>query len=177
MTKPRRKIGRFHTFRLRKKRVAALLEAMKTGQSQHAAAALAGIPWGTMNRWMTEGSEAKSGDLRQFYLDVMEARNVGEATNFALVHKAAQSPQNWTAAAWILERCYGYVRRDQVTHQGPNGEALPAAAQIVVYLPANGRSEPLALPVSTNGHASIALALPDNARQANGNGHHDADGA
>lgn len=92
-------------------------------------------------KWMgaTDSSDPLILELIQ---SVKEATAEAEAAMVARVRDASR--ENWTAAAWMLERRNPEVwgRRDTIKaeHSGPNGAPLQTQSQLVIYMPDNGRS-------------------------------------
>ena len=78
------------------------------------AVACAGIAKITFYKWMQAGESGKSKELQEFSSAVKKAYAMAEARRVMLIGKAAAD--NWTAAAWTLERMYPerYGRRDRV---------------------------------------------------------------
>lgn len=68
------------------------------------AANIAGIDRTTVNRWLLEGKRAKSGDLRDFYVTVEEAKAKAKDRLVGKVSAAAQTDP--AMALKILERRY-----------------------------------------------------------------------
>jgi len=87
-------------------RVNAILNALKTGCTRRAAAAVGGISATTLYDWMNR-------DLA-FAVAVEKAEGEAEATFTAIVAQA--SVTSWQAAAWWLERrkYADYARREKV---------------------------------------------------------------
>lgn len=77
--------------------------AVRGGNYMETAAALAGISKDTLYAWLRTGARQKSGQLRDFSDAVKKALGEAEATDLALIQKAAKDGA-WQAAAWRLER-------------------------------------------------------------------------
>ena len=73
-----------------------------------------GISRTTVKSWMAQGPETP-GPIGEFARRIAAARSECEARCLANVHIAAKS--NWTAAGWLLERSYGYVREPEPEEQ------------------------------------------------------------
>ena len=96
-----------------------IIEALRAGNYQDAAAAYAGIGPATFYRWMERGRAADAEpDYREFREAVERARAEAEVRNVALVQRSA-ADGTWQAAAWFLERSYpsrwGRRERHEVT--------------------------------------------------------------
>lgn len=89
-------------------RVEAILNALRTGCTRRAAAAVGGIHHATLYRWMDDDATLRDA--------VEKAEDEAEAHFTSLVARAAADPKSWTAAAWWLERRKSgdYSRRDKV---------------------------------------------------------------
>lgn len=99
----------------RSQRIAELVSA---GNNVDTAAAAAGISEATFYDWMARGraererlaagKRSKPKASEEIYLQFLEAiekaRAEAEARLVLLIHKAAQEPRTWQAAAWLLER-------------------------------------------------------------------------
>jgi hypothetical protein len=87
-------------------RVEAILNALRTGCTRRAAAAVGGIHRDTLLEWMTR-DPAFSGSVER-------AEGEAEATFTAIVARAAVT--SWQASAWWLERrkYMDYARRDKI---------------------------------------------------------------
>lgn len=119
-------------------RIEAILNALRTGCTRRAAAAVGGISHQTLYNWM-------AADLT--LVDAIErAEGEAEATFTAIVAQSA--PKSWQAAAWWLERRkFGdYARHDKVdmsidlrreaervaAEQGLDADAVMAEAEAIV---------------------------------------------
>lgn len=83
-----------------------LVAMLRQGNYVQVAARVAGISRQTFYVWMQRGTSSQPADAPfvDFRERVEEALALGEARNVALIAKAA--PDNWQAAAWLLERQY-----------------------------------------------------------------------
>jgi hypothetical protein len=85
-----------------------LAQLLKAGNYLQVAVSAAGVPLSTFTLWWKRGDPDKADPADELYRDFRErmdrARAEGEARNVALI--AAAGPDNWQAAAWMLERSY-----------------------------------------------------------------------
>lgn len=114
-----------------------IVEALKHGNYQDAAAAYAGISEATFHNWMNRGREEsrrladgeKPTTRETPYLEFLEAvekaRSEAEVRNVMYIQRAAQDG-TWQAAAWFLERSHPrkWGRKDRHEHVGDNGEPI-----------------------------------------------------
>lgn len=114
-----------------------IIEALKHGNYQDAAAAYAGISEATFHNWMARGREEarriadgeKANPKEEIFLAFLEAveraRSEAEVRNVMYIQRAAQEG-TWQAAAWFLERSHPrkWGRKDRHEHVGDNGEAI-----------------------------------------------------
>lgn len=114
-----------------------IIEALRAGNYQDAAAAYAGIHEATFHNWMNRGREeerrvmdgekpdAKEAPFREFFVAVEKARSEAEVRNVMHIQRAAQEG-TWQAAAWFLERSYPrkWGRKDRHEHTGEGGDAI-----------------------------------------------------
>ena len=107
---------------------AIIVNALKNGLSNAAAASLARISEPTFYNWYNKGAEAKSGKMKDFHDAVDNARDVAQA-NYENVIASAANDGTWQAAAWWLERRrpqqYGKKEKIEadVNHKGLSGLA------------------------------------------------------
>ena len=92
-------------------RLPLVLAALETGMHRSKAASAAGIHHQTLYNWI----EARE-DVR---LQVEQAEATFIAGRLAVITTASEKPQNWTAAAWLLERrfpeLYGQRQKVDIT--------------------------------------------------------------
>lgn len=93
-----------------------IIQAIKQGNYQKTAAAIAGIDESTYYRWIERGKQAKSGKYCEFYKSIKKAEEFAKAYYLQQIREAAESGKSWQAAAWYLERKYPdeWGRREQV---------------------------------------------------------------
>lgn len=105
-----------------------IVNALKNGLSNAAAASLACISEPTFYNWYNEGAKKKSGKMKDFHDAVDNAKSVAQA-NYENVIATAANDGTWQAAAWWLERrrshLYGKKEKIEadVNHKGLNGLA------------------------------------------------------
>jgi hypothetical protein len=99
-------------------------KAIKMGTTYAYAAQYAGIARGTFFRWMQIGAEAESGRYRDFHDAVKEAEGFAVMEACAVIKKASYAGV-WTAAAWLLERRFGYVKVEAPAPEPEEETALP----------------------------------------------------
>lgn len=119
--------------------VDAFLQATRLGATRELAGAAAGWSSSTTFRYLDTGraaaAKADAGDrltpterrAREFWEAVEKAEAVMAQAALAQIVRAAQSPQHWTAAAWLLERRFPdkYGRRPVVEVSGKGGGPIP----------------------------------------------------
>lgn len=105
MTTPRRSSSK-----MTPERVEAICEQLLLGYSRSVAAAEAGVTKDSLRRWM---------EKHPWIAERVEmAEGVAQARLLTIIRDAARLPQNWTAAAWLLERrwpdAYGQRQRVEI---------------------------------------------------------------
>lgn len=114
-----------------------VVEALRAGNYQDAAAGYAGISHTTFHNWLNRGKEEArriadgekpkaSEAIYVEFLDAVEkARSEAEVRNVMHIQRAAQDG-TWQAAAWFLERSFPrkWGRKDRHEHTGQDGEAI-----------------------------------------------------
>ncbi|KAA0888713.1 hypothetical protein [Oryzomonas rubra] len=80
-----------------------IIAAIRNGNYMDVAAAFGGITKETLYAWMREGASKTKGPMHEFSDSVRKALADAEATDLALIRKAALDGA-WQAAAWRLER-------------------------------------------------------------------------
>ena len=111
--------------RLDKDLVASITKALKAGCTKKDACALASISEQTFYRWMKEGENSPEGGTAwEFCESVKKAIAEARARNITIIQKHAVN--NWTAAAWYLERSdpEHWGKRDRVEMTGAEGGAM-----------------------------------------------------
>jgi hypothetical protein len=112
----------FEPVRLTQEVYDALVKYTKLGAPLVIAAPAAGISHWSVMRWIREGNVLRDqglgpdDDIRiRLSIDLNQARAVRATRALIAIEKAANNPQNWTAAAWYLERNYPelYGRQDR----------------------------------------------------------------
>lgn len=85
-------------------------------------------------RWMQLGrDEAERYPLfNKLYTSVTEARNSAHDGLLSRVMESAQ--EDWKAAAWTLERSFGYHKNQEVTVQAPD---QPLTLELIARIPAD----------------------------------------
>lgn len=145
-----------------------IVQSIKVHAFHSHAAQYAGISPKTLQRWLERGAKESKGAYRELYDAVVEAEGVAAVASLGRINEAA-ARGDWKAAAWLLQhRFRAQYGNDPDHHQDGlvAGEAieplaLPSAggsnntkgqgqgqiitttqAQVVIYIPHNGR-EPL----------------------------------
>ncbi len=102
-----------------------IVQFLRHGNSQKAAAEAAGIPERTIQRWLAQGESANQGKFWQFCQDCKKAQAEWQAGMVRVVERHAVGadglPSTWQAAAWLLERRdhKNWGRKVSAEHSGP----------------------------------------------------------
>ena len=119
-----------------------IVQMVRDGVPLSRAGPAVGVDKKTAYNWYNRGKEAKSGQLRNFYIAVEKARGQCIHDNITIIKAAA--PKNWQAAAWTLERLFPheYGRLERVEAQ--EEEAITEVEIIVPELEdePDGEAEP-----------------------------------
>ncbi len=81
-------------------RARKMIELVRCGTPVEAAAAASRIHRATYYRWMERGAKQRSGELRDFYDEVTQAKGEFEARHIMLIAKEAV--HNWRASAFLV---------------------------------------------------------------------------
>ncbi len=84
-----------------------IIQAIQAGSTYELAAQFAGISRGTLWSWLQKGEEQNKGVYRTFLNEFKKAEARCCVGALAVVQKAAQNG-TWQAAAFLLERRFGY---------------------------------------------------------------------
>jgi hypothetical protein len=85
-----------------------IIKAFACGASYSIAAQSGGISRSTLYEWMEKGRNQARGQYRTFLDRCEKALGDGAITNLQVIDTAAK--KDWRAAAWKLERRFGYTR-------------------------------------------------------------------
>ena len=122
--------------KLTEERRRTIAGALRAGATWDIACRLAKVHRSTAHRWVAKGSQAKSGEYRDFYDEVKHAEAVSAVQSLQTI-QAASKDGTWQAAAWLLERRHGY-RRDATFHvepaPAPSASPDPAGETTEQYL-------------------------------------------
>lgn len=86
-----------------------IVGAIKTGATYELAAQFGGITRATLWLWLRKGQDQKRGIYRTFFDEFKSAEAQSCVRALAVVNKSANDG-SWQAAAWLLERRFGYDR-------------------------------------------------------------------
>lgn len=103
--------------------ISKLVEAIQIGCTYKHACEYAGIADSTFYGWMENGrnlrEKSKTQKIKktnQIYIEFLETIEKAKAknviANLAIIQRAAKD-KNWQAAAWILERRHGMIRKEE----------------------------------------------------------------
>jgi len=108
-----------------------ICDRVRMGLPYRSVAELNGISEPTFYDWINRGEEAQSGLFFEFAKEVKKAKREGEAVLLARIQTAAR--EEWTAAAWILERRHpeDYVRRTESVVSGPGGGPIETVLRTI----------------------------------------------
>lgn len=107
-----------------------IVDAIRAGNYKEVAARYAGIGETTFYEWLKKGGQCKNGVYTEFQKAVKNAEAEAEVRDVALIEMAAK--ENWTAAAWRLERRHP-DRWGRKEHHEVTGEGGKAITIKVVY--------------------------------------------
>ncbi len=109
--------------KLTRQRQEIILETIREGASDKAAAARAGIDRTTLYNWLERGKQGEE-PFSTFSTTLEKAKADREAKFVGFIRQAAEDG-TWQAAAWYLERTdpehYGRKERHQLEHSGRGG--------------------------------------------------------
>lgn len=122
---------------------ARLLDAIRAGHTRQDAARAAGIGVSTLFRYLQDGRASKSGRWRELWEAVKEAESEAARASVSIIRTAAQ--ENWTAAAWWLERRRPGQWAKRTEHRIAGHDGGPITLNLVERVVGDDTS-------STNGH-------------------------
>ena len=105
-----------------------IVQFLRHGNSQKAAAEAAGIHEATLQRWLAEGEASAQSCFREFCEDCKKAQAEWQASMVRVVERHAVGADGlmptWQAAAWLLERRdhKNWGRKVSAEHSGPGGD-------------------------------------------------------
>lgn len=101
-----------------------ILEAAEYGATKKGCARAAGVTYRTLQNWLDRGQDAadEESDYFQFFQDFERARAEGE---LRLLRSDRTSPE------FILERSYGYTKKEEIEHTGEDGGPLTIRREVV----------------------------------------------
>jgi methionine synthase II (cobalamin-independent) len=109
--------------------VANLCQALRSGNTKKNACLLAGCSETQLYKWLRDNDCDIEGTLaNQFAESIKKSIAEAQNRNIVLIQKAAQN--NWTAAAWYLERSdpSNWGRREKHEVSGPDGGPIETMA-------------------------------------------------
>jgi hypothetical protein len=128
-----------------------ICEALRAGNFIEPSCEYAGVSHESYFKWMRRANDDDASPLHlQFKESVTRARSTAEIRNVAMIQRAAQQPNHWTAAAWWLERVaparWGKQQKITAEITGANGGPIrvedPRALLLQVLGVANNGTEP-----------------------------------
>ena len=93
--------------KLDQQRMDLICKSMEVGATFKIAAQVAGVHVSTVFAWMAKGREAKSGRFKEFHERVKKSEAMCAVRDLSIVTRASET--DWRAAAWRLERRFGYT--------------------------------------------------------------------
>jgi len=107
-----------------------IVQFLRHGNSQKAAAEASGIHEATLQRWLAEGEASAQSRFREFCEDCKKAQAEFLASMVRVVQRHAYGadglPSTWQAAAWILERRdhANWGKKVSAEHSGPGQKPI-----------------------------------------------------
>jgi hypothetical protein len=86
-----------------------ILQAIQAGATYEYAAQFGGVTRVTLFYWLRKGEQQNKGIYRTFFNEFKRAESMACVGSLAVINKEAREG-NWQAAAWLLERRFGYTR-------------------------------------------------------------------
>ena len=90
-----------------KETIKILCESAKLGMKVSHMCERAGIKPRTFYAWKAKAKQGEEPYV-SFLHQVEKSKSDGIAHNLAIILRAAKEDRSWTAAAWLLERCFNY---------------------------------------------------------------------
>lgn len=107
-----------------------IVQFLRHGNSQKAAAEAAGVSEATFQRWLAEGEKSPRSKFREFCEDCKKAQAEWQASMVRVVERhavgAGDLTPTWQAAAWLLERRdhKNWGRKVSAEHSGPGEKPI-----------------------------------------------------
>lgn len=97
-------------------------EAMRLGMTNELACQYIGISRSSFYRYLARGQHERGTVYRQFWDAISQGRSQCAAMQLARIQQAAQ--EDWRAAAWVMERRFGYHRQLDIRGEIAQTESL-----------------------------------------------------
>ena len=139
--------------------IEAVREALDLGMMRMHAQDAAGISESTWDNWCRRGETGEE-PFVAFLATVRAGRSSGIKRNLKVIRDAA--PDDWKAAAWVMERSHGYYKRERVLHENQPAAATPEQTMTDAEVAEAVEAELATFPVEV-----LAMALAE-AQRRNG---------
>ena len=97
-------------------------EAMRLGMTNQLASQYIGISESSFYRYLARGQNERGTIYRRFWDAISQGRSQCAAMQLARIQHAAQ--EDWRAAAWVMERRFGYHRQLDIRGEIAQTESL-----------------------------------------------------
>ena len=106
----------------------ALVQAIRTGATLKVACQYAQVHRSTVYRWIKKGEKQSSGMYRNLSDSIKRADGMSAVGALMTIQTAAKNG-SWQAAAWLLERRYGYRKDADLGEQKTEGARAEAGSE------------------------------------------------
>lgn len=93
--------------KLDKERMDLICKSMEVGATYKIAAKVANVHVSTLFAWIAKGKQQKTGLYREFHDRIKKSEGLCAVRDLSIISRASET--DWRAAAWRLERRFGFT--------------------------------------------------------------------